>query len=119
MAMDAVLDERTLREIYLTGFGIAVKEGGAKAIMPGVSTRAAIASNHSLVASPEARAARLEGNPVRGGLGGASGGVFGGARGARAGDLRAWARRDPRRGPDDWRSRRAGFCLLRAAVSLF
>lgn len=33
MAMNAVLDERTLREIYLTGFEIAVKEGGAKAIM--------------------------------------------------------------------------------------
>lgn len=33
MAMNSVLDERTLREIYLTGFEIAVKEGGAKAIM--------------------------------------------------------------------------------------
>ncbi len=33
MAMDAVVDERTFREIYLTGFEIAVKEGGAKAIM--------------------------------------------------------------------------------------
>lgn len=33
MAMDAVVDERTLREIYLTGFEIAVKEGGAKTIM--------------------------------------------------------------------------------------
>ena len=33
MAMNAVLDERTLREIYLTGFEIAVKEGNAKAIM--------------------------------------------------------------------------------------
>ena len=33
MAMDAVVDERTLREIYLTGFEIAVKEGGAKSIM--------------------------------------------------------------------------------------
>lgn len=33
MAMDSVLDERTLREIYLTGFEIAVKEGNAKAIM--------------------------------------------------------------------------------------
>ena len=33
MAMNSVLDERTLREIYLTGFEIAVKEGGAGAIM--------------------------------------------------------------------------------------
>ena len=33
MAMNSVLDERTLREIYLTGFEIAVKEGGAKTIM--------------------------------------------------------------------------------------
>lgn len=33
MAMNSVLDERTLREIYLTAFEIAVKEGKAKAIM--------------------------------------------------------------------------------------
>ena len=33
MSMDAVVDERALREIYLTGFEIAVKEGNAKAIM--------------------------------------------------------------------------------------
>ena len=33
MAMDSVLDERTLREIYLTGFEIAVKEGCPQAIM--------------------------------------------------------------------------------------
>lgn len=33
MAMNSVLDERTLREIYLTGFEIAVKEAGAKSIM--------------------------------------------------------------------------------------
>lgn len=33
MAMNAVVDERTLREIYLTGFEIAVREGKAKAIM--------------------------------------------------------------------------------------
>lgn len=33
MSIDAVLDERSLREIYLTAFEIAVKEGGAKALM--------------------------------------------------------------------------------------
>ena len=33
MSVDAVLDERTLREIYLTGFEIAVKEGNPKTIM--------------------------------------------------------------------------------------
>ncbi len=33
MTTNSVLDERTLREIYLEGFEIAVKEGGAKAIM--------------------------------------------------------------------------------------
>ncbi|MGM9590672.1 MAG: glycoside hydrolase family 3 C-terminal domain-containing protein [Faecousia sp.] len=33
MSMDSVVDERTFREIYLTAFEIAVKEGKAKAIM--------------------------------------------------------------------------------------
>ena len=33
MASDSVVDERTFREIYLTGFEIAVKEGKAKGIM--------------------------------------------------------------------------------------
>lgn len=33
MAMNAVIDERTMREIYLTAFEIAVKEGKTKAIM--------------------------------------------------------------------------------------
>ena len=33
MTLDSVVDERTLREIYLTGFEIAVKEGKAKSIM--------------------------------------------------------------------------------------
>lgn len=33
MSMDAVVDERTMRELYLTAFEIAVKEGNAKAIM--------------------------------------------------------------------------------------
>ena len=33
MASDSVLDERTLRELYLTNFEIAVREGGPRAIM--------------------------------------------------------------------------------------
>ena len=33
MPMDSVVDERTLREIYLTGFEITVKESGPKVIM--------------------------------------------------------------------------------------
>lgn len=45
---------------YFAGYS-----GGAKAIMPGVSTRAAIQNNHSRMVLPEAAAGRLEGNPVR------------------------------------------------------
>ncbi len=45
---------------YFAGYS-----GGAKAIMPGVSTREAIQSNHSRMVLPEAVAGRLEGNPVR------------------------------------------------------
>ena len=33
MLVDTIVDERTLREIYLTNFEIGVKEGGAKTIM--------------------------------------------------------------------------------------
>ena len=33
MASNSIVDERTLREIYLTGFEIAIKEGKAKSIM--------------------------------------------------------------------------------------
>ncbi|WP_300346908.1 nickel-dependent lactate racemase [uncultured Oscillibacter sp.] len=45
---------------YFAGYS-----GGAKAIMPGVSTRAAIQANHSRMVCPEARSGLLEGNPVR------------------------------------------------------
>ena len=45
---------------YFAGYS-----GGAKAIMPGVSTRRAIQSNHSRMILPEAAAGRLEDNPVR------------------------------------------------------
>ena len=45
---------------YFAGYS-----GGAKSIMPGVSNRAAIQSNHSIMVRPEAHAGRLTGNPIR------------------------------------------------------
>lgn len=45
---------------YFAGYS-----GGAKAIMPGVSTRAAIRANHSHMVEPGSHAASLTGNPVR------------------------------------------------------
>lgn len=45
---------------YFAGYS-----GGAKAIMPGVSTRAAIQANHSHMTDPSACAGKLAGNPVR------------------------------------------------------
>lgn len=45
---------------YFAGYS-----GGAKAIMPGVSTRAAIQANHSMMVQEAAAAGRIEGNPVR------------------------------------------------------
>lgn len=45
---------------YFAGYS-----GGAKAIMPGVSTRDAIQSNHKRMVQEEACAGRIAGNPVR------------------------------------------------------
>lgn len=45
---------------YFAGYS-----GGAKAIMPGVSTRDAIQSNHRMMVREEACAGNLEGNPLR------------------------------------------------------
>ena len=45
---------------YFAGYS-----GGAKAIMPGVSTRNAIQANHSRMMEPCAHAGKLSGNPVR------------------------------------------------------
>lgn len=45
---------------YFAGYS-----GGAKAIMPGVSTRDAIQSNHSMMVRPEACAGTLDTNPLR------------------------------------------------------
>ena len=45
---------------YFAGYS-----GGAKAIMPGVSTPAAIQANHSRMVDPAACAGAIEGNPIR------------------------------------------------------
>jgi len=45
---------------YFAGYS-----GGAKALMPGVSTRAAIQANHSMMVRPEACAGALDTNPLR------------------------------------------------------
>lgn len=45
---------------YFAGYS-----GGAKAIMPGVSTPDAIQANHRLMVSPDACAGKLSGNPLR------------------------------------------------------
>lgn len=45
---------------YFAGYS-----GGAKAIMPGVSTPEAIRCNHRFMTSPDACAGKLEGNPIR------------------------------------------------------
>ena len=45
---------------YFAGYS-----GGAKAIMPGVSTRAAIQANHSAMVREEAKAGAIDNNPVR------------------------------------------------------
>lgn len=48
MVMSSVLDERTLRELYLTGFEIAIKEGKAKAIMSSYNQVNGVYANESI-----------------------------------------------------------------------
>lgn len=45
---------------YFAGYS-----GGAKAILPGCASRAAVNANHAMMVRPEAKAGCLEGNPVR------------------------------------------------------
>ncbi|MFN2164691.1 MAG: nickel-dependent lactate racemase [Anaerolineae bacterium] len=45
---------------YFAGYS-----GGAKAVLPGCASRATLNANHALMVRPEARAGRLDGNPVR------------------------------------------------------
>jgi lactate racemase len=45
---------------YFAGYS-----GGAKAILPGCASRATVNANHAMMVRPEAKAARLAGNPVR------------------------------------------------------
>lgn len=48
MSIDAIVDERTLREIYLTAFEIAVKEGKTKSIMSSYNKLNGTYTNESL-----------------------------------------------------------------------
>lgn len=57
---DFVIATGNIEFHYFAGYS-----GGAKAIMPGVSTLAAIQSNHSLMVNEAACAGRLDGNPIR------------------------------------------------------
>jgi beta-glucosidase len=47
MVVDAAVDERALREIYLTNFEIAVKEGGSKAVMSAYNKINGVYANES------------------------------------------------------------------------
>lgn len=57
---DRVICLANIEYHYFAGYS-----GGAKSIMPGVSTRAAIQSNHRMMVDPEAHAGKLDGNPIR------------------------------------------------------
>ena len=57
---DRVICIANIEYHYFAGYS-----GGAKSIMPGVSTREAIQCNHRMMVRPEAHAGRLEGNPIR------------------------------------------------------
>lgn len=48
MTIDAIVDERTLREIYLTAFEIAIKEGKSKAIMSSYNKVNGIYTNENI-----------------------------------------------------------------------
>ena len=57
---DRVICIANIEYHYFAGYS-----GGAKSIMPGVSTRAAIQSNHRMMVRREAHAGKLDGNPIR------------------------------------------------------
>jgi nickel-dependent lactate racemase len=57
---DLVICLGNLEYHYFAGYS-----GGAKALMPGVSSHAAIQANHANMVHPEARAGNMVGNPVR------------------------------------------------------
>ena len=57
---DRVICVANVEYHYFAGYS-----GGAKSIMPGVSTRSAIQCNHRMMVREEACAGKLEGNPIR------------------------------------------------------
>ena len=48
---------------YFAGYS-----GGVKAIFPGCASRATVTANHAMMVRPEAKAGRIDGNPVRAGI---------------------------------------------------
>lgn len=48
MAIDTIVDERTLREIYLTDFEIAIKEGKSKSIMSSYNKLNGVYTNENI-----------------------------------------------------------------------
>ncbi len=57
---DRVICMGNIEYHYFAGYS-----GGAKAIMPGVSTHDAIQANHSMMVNEAAHAGKIEGNPIR------------------------------------------------------
>jgi beta-glucosidase len=48
MVIDTIVDERTLREIYLTAFEIAIKEGNTKAVMSAYNMLSGVHTNENM-----------------------------------------------------------------------
>ncbi|MCY8077520.1 hypothetical protein MOB92_21460, partial [Bacillus haynesii] len=48
MAIDTIVDERTLREIYLTAFEITIKEGKAKTMMSSYNLLNGVYTNENI-----------------------------------------------------------------------
>ena len=96
MASNSVVDERTLREIYLTGFEIAVKEGHPKSIMSSYNMVNGVYANENAPPAPGDPAGRMGLRRLRGLRLGRLQRLRGGrARGLPPGDARHRRRQPP------------------------